>query len=636
MRTHQRQIVESLENFDYKLFGSNVLGIGYGLKEVDGRLTEELCIKFYVKAKLRKEYLSPSEIIPATLNLSYIEGQIATDVCEGEFFFTSCSDYVYSNANTTNKPPNRGKFRPIKGGMSAVNASDDGSACTLGWVGRDQYDGNAVGITNLHCVMFASRTDQDMQGTKDSTVIANHVTNPSPWDGGNLGEDTIGYVKRIVPWSTTSKIYADVAIYALKQSVVGEGSDEFVGLNFSAPFLFASTEEIDEALSKGYILHSSGRTTGPKSGSSTPIKVIEYVASALVSDGQQRYEFGDLMKYAAVDSGGNMCPGVVEGGDSGSCLLASINGEIKIIGLVFAGISTRTYGLACRIDRIRDEACVGQFGVKIDNNWIRTDIRDGTQANPKTGYTAFSYIIESDLDIAKNPTDQKTKTAVSLRDTNQYGARKEKEYFLLGEVDDSQGNFLTPKKKNNITGNFTLENESVISKYVVCGESISGSANEDNWNPSPPASPPNTNPPSGGAPITGQDISGVMTVNLSINTNEIQHVDFNNVVGKTLSNWHVVDQSGASNCDFPPIHGTFGPGYGHTWQGWILPQAHPQGNCGSDGTKINGFESNGKGHFWPQLQLVNDYDQDTHAVVKAYDSSAGRSYAYSLFYSAKR
>ena len=113
----------------------------------------------------------------------------------------------------------------------------------------------------------------------------------------------------------------------------------------------------------------------------------------------------------------------------------------------------------------------------------------------------------------------------------------------------------------------------------------------------------------------------------------MQDVNFNTTAGMNLSNWHVVDQSGVA-CEYPPIYGKFGPGFGHTWIGYSLPQANPSGNCGHDGFRINGFESNGVGHFWPQTQLVPDYTQDTHAQIKAFDLNDNSAYVFNLKYNA--
>ena len=488
MRTKQREIIENLENFDYKLFGSNVLGIGCGLKEVDGKITNDLCVKFYVKKKIDASSLSESQLIPSKLNLTYLNEPIVTDVVESEFELLACGDVGNPEQNGA---ANRQKHRPIKGGISAINATDTSTGCTLGFIARDQYDGNAVGVTNLHCVFFANRSDHNFDGQSNSTVMGNQVINPSPADGGSIdSDDTIGYVKRIVPWTSSSKIYADVAIYALKQSVVGTGSDEFFGLPFEAPFLFATTEEIDEAISQKYILHSSGRTTGPKSRAADPaLQITGFISSVSVSDRVNLYEFGDLLEIKWVNTDGSICSNPpILGGDSGSCLLATINGEVKIIGLIFAG-NNSSLGLACRIDRIREEACIGQFGIKIDDNWIRTDIKDGFATDPKQGYTKFEYIVEPDQQRVKAQPSQKVKTAASLR-TSKGDKKIYSNFSFVGQTSD--GSFKTPKSQTDITGYFVEETGSLISKYVTCGEDIDGDANAGGFNPGliPPVFPP--------------------------------------------------------------------------------------------------------------------------------------------------
>src|SRR5438105_4292021 len=56
--------------------GQNVHSVGVGHKIVEGKLTEELCVRLYVVQKLAESLLSPNDVLPKE-----VDG-IATDVIE--------------------------------------------------------------------------------------------------------------------------------------------------------------------------------------------------------------------------------------------------------------------------------------------------------------------------------------------------------------------------------------------------------------------------------------------------------------------------------------------------------------------------------------------------------------------------
>jgi hypothetical protein len=151
----------------------------------------------------------------------------------------------------------------------------------------------------------------------------------------------------------------DVAILSLNPYFLGNDSWKIhtpTGINLSSHLPFASTEEIDNILLTNPKLYSTGRTTGPKGWGDLPSCRLRVsgigVTEGVGGIGGVYALFTNLIKYTYEDN--SNFPS--HSGDSGSALLAEINGQLKIIGLVFASnsieIDETHFGLACRIDKI--------------------------------------------------------------------------------------------------------------------------------------------------------------------------------------------------------------------------------------------------------------------------------------------
>jgi hypothetical protein len=118
---------------------------------------------------------------------------------------------------------------------------------------------------------------------------------------------------------------------------------------------FASTSEINNALVGDYPLASSGRSTGAKMNSPCGLVVnslgaITYVGPFYDNGGYETPLFNDLIAFSRENAD---CNYPIYPGDSGSGLLANIDGTWKIIGLCFAG--SNTMGYACRIDHVASQ-----------------------------------------------------------------------------------------------------------------------------------------------------------------------------------------------------------------------------------------------------------------------------------------
>ena len=212
---------------------------------------------------------------------------------------------------------------------------------------------------------------------EELTPIANvhqhKVIQPADLDGGEIGKDDVGKVKRYYPLSMSESNYIDAAITTLNTI----DSDSYKILNMqsecSVRYLdFATTAEIDALLESQAPLFKAGRTTGPIGypisniyGDSTcEISVSDLHASASVGGyfngtAEIIVDFEDCIVFSYK----NNDPGVTIVGDSGSVLIGDINGKLKIVGLVFAGTPVTdpndvtidgSIGIANRIDKVAE------------------------------------------------------------------------------------------------------------------------------------------------------------------------------------------------------------------------------------------------------------------------------------------
>jgi len=128
----------------------NVVNIGIGVKEKDGKLTDEGCIKIVVKEKKSEADLAPNEIIP-----KQIDG-VATDVIVDE--------KRVPQAVCTRDESN---YRPIKGGIrinNYRNGSGAGGSGTLGCLAQLVSDDSWVILSNHHVLYGDDGEDGDPIG----------------------------------------------------------------------------------------------------------------------------------------------------------------------------------------------------------------------------------------------------------------------------------------------------------------------------------------------------------------------------------------------------------------------------------------------------------------------------------------
>lgn len=356
----------------YDLTPETIHGVGVSFKEIGGKITDQICITFYVYKKLSGDELkSQSYVIPKLLNIDGVD--YFTDVveCEMPKAVGACYDPLASPLPNEIKAC-RTRQRPLKGGVNVTNITDtynpDNGSVELGTLGLicvDKDTNTLVGLTNNHVIIkdAFTPTNQEIQGNIYN--IRDPKKRILQWTEGQLvdiNRDEIGYVKKYYPISDIEGVtnYIDSALIALKEKdgtnsniVDPRESLKQMGLNYNGPILFASTAEIDSLiLNKNRDIYSVGRTTGPKGLTNCRVSIANGLTTFSISYQKQNksssVKYGDLFSIRYADGALN----VIRGGDSGSIVIADFNGVWKIIGQIFAANSS--LGYACRIDRIKN------------------------------------------------------------------------------------------------------------------------------------------------------------------------------------------------------------------------------------------------------------------------------------------
>jgi len=384
----------------------NIVGVGYGYKEVNGKTSSEKCITFSVKEKKPLSEIPQSELLPSTIE---IDGEvIKTDVVQLNlelFGFIDCSDSdpdFYSWQSTT--PGNRGSIRPLQGGISITNYTSLSSYVgTLGFIAVDNDTNSLVGVSNNHVLIndafYASDRDPNSSITNVYLPTGNLATQPNE-SVNSSPTNRIGIVKKYQPISPAPAVnLVDVACIALDSSVVDENiSWKQYGLtNITSAPRFATTSEIDSALNNpNQVFYSSGRTTGAKGEGATKLYCSTPIYNSSLSYKLQGInttcninDCFELRAKGPTTPEGDWCTYPSNSGDSGSAILTEIGGEFVIVGLLFAGAKT-LWGLGpsvttvcCRIDNVATALNISAWNGSLtgisfsDNDNAETIIVDG-------------------------------------------------------------------------------------------------------------------------------------------------------------------------------------------------------------------------------------------------------------------
>jgi hypothetical protein len=387
-------IKEKISELSDKFLEKNI-GVMFSYKEVNEIKTEHLSITFLVKKKIPINLIPENEILPTTITIG--DEVFLTDVIEiNHIISLACNQEVLDNCYgwKTVSPPNRNTIRPLQGGVSISSYSHSGiyGPGSLGFLAVDITTNGLVGVTNAHVV--AALLDFHYTGYRNmnnSNIILSELNDGVVQTGEFLGTsidittNRIGDVIRYAPVKTFPQInYVDGALTSIFESEVATGLDittpkswmQYEMTGITEPMEFATTAEIDALLiNPPSEVKSAGRTTSIKQGV-CGLKIVGLGVAVTVGlyglqNIQTTVRFGDVIAFQRINSD---CPSPIEGGDSGSALIAVINGTPKIIGLNFAGSKSNNQtitGYACRIDRVVEELSIGAWD-GVNHNFIDT------------------------------------------------------------------------------------------------------------------------------------------------------------------------------------------------------------------------------------------------------------------------
>lgn len=287
----------------------NVIGMGYGMKETGGVLTDEASIVVLVSKKVPSAMLAEAECVP-----KQIEG-VVSDVLEVGHMKpigkSSCLCKIKKPSLKKTKKAlcsrfRRRRVRPAYGGASIGHYKI--TAGTFGAVVYDCCSGNPLILSNNH-VLANETNGKDKRAKKGDPILQ-----PGPLDGGTVKKDTIARLCRFVPLKDKCKNRVDAAVAKpLKRSCI-------------IPFILGVGRVNGTVLPRiGMCVQKSGRTTCLTQGRIRCIDVliqVDYDGRLITFKNQIMVE---NLRESEIFS---------RGGDSGSLVLDKEN---RAVGLLFAG-----------------------------------------------------------------------------------------------------------------------------------------------------------------------------------------------------------------------------------------------------------------------------------------------------------
>lgn len=299
----------------------NVVGVGIGIKEKNGKKTGEEVVMVLVEKKLPVQQLRSFDIVPMSL-----EG-CKTDVLE-------IGDLQFLNTRSE-------RMRPAPAGVSIGHYKV--SAGTLGAIVKDSKTGVPLILSNNH-VLANGTNGRDKKVKKGDPVLQ-----PGKYDDGSNPEDVIGHLERFIPIRRGREVsgcpiasslerLGNELLYPIRPDyevkLYKRGAENIVDCAVAKP---VSPGAIDNTiLGIGKIqgikepevdlkVKKSGRTSGVTSGT---IKAINTTLQVKMSD-NETVTFKDQFITEPMS----------KSGDSGAILLDENN---NAVGLLFAGSEKAT------------------------------------------------------------------------------------------------------------------------------------------------------------------------------------------------------------------------------------------------------------------------------------------------------
>ncbi|MBW8687877.1 S1 family peptidase [Chitinophaga rhizophila] len=281
--------------------------ISVGLKETEGRITDQLCIRIYVQEKKHHSALHAHEVLPSEIN------GIPTDVnvIPG---FSACVD--------------ENRYRPLKGGIQITNRiiirdentfGTEVAHGTLGCLARSNDDGRTVILSNCHVLMANAAQPGDRIYQPAPAVIPEMNNRDLPFHP----EDDMNAIGRIIRGTINEKI--DAAIAEINTSALDMAScNEINGLSVNGIPRYNVVLGAAAAI-PGQMVFKVGEVSGRTEGR---VVDINYPATTFPIEGKM-HTFKGQIAIQPVDPAHHFS----EKGDSGAVI---VNMDNRIVGLLFA------------------------------------------------------------------------------------------------------------------------------------------------------------------------------------------------------------------------------------------------------------------------------------------------------------
>ncbi len=283
--------------------------VSIGLKEVNGHITDTLCIRIYVQEKKHNSLLSAEEVLPSEIN------GIPTDV---------------NIIPSFNASVDKNTYRPLKGGIQLTNRivvqdpesfGNEIAHGTLGCLATDNESGKPVLLSNWHVLMA------------NNAKVGDKIFQPAPLTIPDVNLDQLPYypkdevnaVGSIMKATINSKVDAAIALIDYPR-INGDSQwiNEINGLSVGGKPEKNVIVGLATAIA-GQTVFKVGEVSGRTEGR---IVDVNYPTTTFPIEGVNRTFTGQIAIQALTPS-----QHFSEKGDSGSAIIDIHN---NIVGLLFA------------------------------------------------------------------------------------------------------------------------------------------------------------------------------------------------------------------------------------------------------------------------------------------------------------
>jgi hypothetical protein len=289
---------------------SGLVAAGVGLKIVDGKVTDELCVKAFVWRKLPPTQVPQGRMVPKVMSSPV--GTVRTDV---EEMLPPTGPPWFSGANwgwSGQWASNVMRQRPFNGGDSISHSST-----MLGTISTSVVDPKQPNVSFIlscnHVLAALNRAH-----------VGDVILQPAAGDGGRTPFDTCGYLDRWSPlrfgWEGSN--FIDAAIARVNSTDVLSSID-FLGLPAGV--------RAGNALWPGETVYKVGRTSLLTTGRVVAVNVSGWISYPAALGGNNVPAFFE--KQIVTTAMGAF-------GDSGSLL---VDANRYAVGLLFGGSPTHTF-----------------------------------------------------------------------------------------------------------------------------------------------------------------------------------------------------------------------------------------------------------------------------------------------------